>query len=354
MESRWVTRGSLFVTVLLIGLGYFATQAHAEESSDSVVVEEKRETEQATKDEVKKIEIYDTAAWQALVEEIVMNDPLYQLNNKSSEELKRDLNNASISYQGLDMNKLGIQDIVLVIKFEAGTKFSVMPVNTIRKNLRIEFVDTTAPVLELNADDVWLRIGTEFNLEDYISELTDNSLQKPTTVEVVGKIDIETEGSYEIKLQVSDGSGNICEKELTVHVVNFLQRASSRGSQADMSDLEYFLSLVNAEREALGIEPLVLGCESGQGAASLRAVEASEYLSHDRPDGTRYKTALDEYGVSYTISSEVLTIAGNSTYDKFAWWMSSPNHRAILLDASFNHIAIGTCGELWAALLYFQ
>jgi len=348
MSNRGLIKGSLFLAIVISGLFSFTTKTHANTKVESLILQEEQD------DETHKIEIYDIEAMQGLLEEMVMNDPLYQLNNKSIEEVRNDIQNATITYQGLDMNQLGPQDIVVMIKFDLTSRFSNMRVDTIKKNLRIEFVDTTAPIIKLSTKDAWVNSGVEFDVYSYIVSITDNSLQKITEVEVSGKVDTSTEGVYEILLSAKDSSGNIAEESLKVHVVNFLSRTRTASTTANMDDFEIFLSLINAERAALGIDPLILGDSAALDAASLRAVETTEYLSHNRPDGTRYNTALDQYGVSYVHASEVLTNAGSTVFSKFNWWMGSSNHKAILLNPKYTHIAIGVCGKMWAALLYSQ
>ena len=76
------------------------------------------------------------------------------------------------------------------------------------------------------------------------------------------------------------------------------------------------LNLINNARADAGLDPLSLGDENAQAAIGVRASEAAGYVSHKRPDGSHYKTAFDEYGVSYSHPLEILTYAGSTVQDK--------------------------------------
>jgi Uncharacterized protein with SCP/PR1 domains len=349
MYYHWLVKGSIFVAVAMGGLSHYTTKASALSKNEGVVVNAKSKK---TEDEIKRIEIYDVEAMQRLLEEIVLSNPLYQLNNKSIEEVRNDIEKATITYHGLDMNALGVQDVVIEIVFDSSTTVVGIKAESIRTNIKIEFIDTIAPVIELTGNDVWVNIGVDFDGNDIIKKVTDNSRKKVTKIDILGTVDTNTEGLYEVVIIAQDASGNTREEKVLVHVVSFMPKTRMASSSSNIEDFEYFVSLVNAERAKYGIAPLQLGDENAQKAAMLRAAEAKEAVSHDRPNGTRYFTALDEYGVSYSLASEVLTFAGSSVYAKFSWFMSSPNHRAILLDPQFEYIAVGNCDGMWAALPY--
>ena len=350
MNSQWLTKGSLFIAITISGLSYYTTKTFAEVEEKQIV--QYARTNIQSSDDIKKIEIYDTEAMKKTLEEIVSQNPLYQLNNKSVEEIRNDLEKATITYQGFDMNIFGVQDVVITIKFDASTVFKNMYVESIQMNVKIEFIDTTAPLIELSGNDIWINKGIEFNIYDFINSIHDNSLRSINEVEVIGQVDNTTEGEYGLIVVAKDLSGNVIEEKVTVHVVNFLPRTKVTSSSSNREDFELFLSLVNAERARLNIAPLQLADAAAQEAAMVRAVESTEYLAHIRIDGTKYYTALDEQGIVYVSASEVLTNAGNTVYSKFNWWMNSPGHKAILLDPKYTFIAIGTSGKMWAALLY--
>ena len=105
--------------------------------------------------------------------------------------------------------------------------------------------------------------------------------------------------------------------------------------------VQELLRLTNYERRSRSIDPLALD-ETLCAAASLRAREAVELWSHERPDGSLFSTVLAEYGVSYAEAGENLFCA-NALSAQLAveHWMDSDAHRENLLHESFTLIGLG-------------
>ncbi len=220
-------------------------------------------------------------------------------------------------------------------------------------NLDVIFnlIDITEPELVLTQEKVDVALNDIFDPWAFVEYAYDNSKVYPT-VAIINNVDTSTLGEYEVIYAASDESGNRYQTSLNVNVTKYAQRVSTVEYNGD--DILYMLDLINAERSNLGLEPLQLADENGQTAVAIRASEAASYLSHSRPDGSHYKTALNEQGASYANSPlEVLTYAGNTVEAKFNWWMSSTNHRAILMSGGNYHtIAIGYNGRMWCAIVY--
>lgn len=223
--------------------------------------------------------------------------------------------------------------------------------NSIPLDVNFSFIDITEPELVLTEESVNVALNDVFDPWAYVDYAYDNSKVYPT-VAIISNVDTATLGSYEVIFAASDESGNRYQTTLKVNVTKNAPRVSNVVYSGD--DIQYMLDLINAERSNLGLSPLTLADESGQLAVGIRASEAATYLSHSRPDGTHYKTALTEQGVNYANSPlEVLTYAGNSVEAKFNWWMSSTNHRAILMSGgNYTTIAIGYSGRMWCAIVY--
>ena len=94
------------------------------------------------------------------------------------------------------------------------------------------------------------------------------------------------------------------------------------------------LSIVNAERQKAGVDPLVMD-ESLMDSAMHRASETVVLMSHGRPDGT----------LCFTINPNMLA-------ENYAWgfknpqsvmegWMDSPGHKANILNADYSGVGIG-------------
>ncbi|MCI6271416.1 MAG: hypothetical protein MR601_00530 [Erysipelotrichaceae bacterium] len=223
--------------------------------------------------------------------------------------------------------------------------------NSMSLDVNFEFIDTTIPELVLTQDKVDVALNDVFDPWVYVKYAYDNSKVYPT-VAIINNVDVSTVGKYEVIFAASDESGNRYQTVLEVNVTKDAQRVSNVVYSGD--DIQYMLDLINAERSNIGLEPLALADENGQLAVAIRANEAAGYLSHYRPDGSHYKTALIDQNVSFSNSPlEVLTYAGSSVESKFNWWMSSKNHRAILMsDGNYKTVAIGYSGSMWCAIVY--
>lgn len=105
------------------------------------------------------------------------------------------------------------------------------------------------------------------------------------------------------------------------------------------------LALLNAERKAQGLGELTLDptlCK----ATTIRATEAHEQKgdftvwAHQRPDGRKWSTVLDEVGFSSTVKGENAArgqASGESVYNA---WYNSPLHYQNMMDSRFTKIGI--------------
>lgn len=100
------------------------------------------------------------------------------------------------------------------------------------------------------------------------------------------------------------------------------------------------LRLVNIEREKAGLSHLTTN-SSLTAAANKRAQETKTSFSHTRPNGSKFSTVLQEYGVSYRTAGENIAYGQRSPQEVVSGWMNSPGHRANILNGSFNKIGIG-------------
>ena len=103
------------------------------------------------------------------------------------------------------------------------------------------------------------------------------------------------------------------------------------------------LKETNRQRIANNLLPLAT-FDKLEEAAGIRAEELLTNVAHERPDGTYYSTVFEEVGLSsnaYTGEN----IAGGAavTLPKRAVdaWMSSPGHRANILNSNYTHMSVG-------------
>jgi uncharacterized protein YkwD len=100
------------------------------------------------------------------------------------------------------------------------------------------------------------------------------------------------------------------------------------------------LRLVNIERSKAGLSSLTTNATL-KAAADKRAQETEVSFSHTRPNGSKFSTALQEYGVSYRTAGENIAYGQRSPQEVVNGWMNSPGHRANILNGSFGKIGIG-------------
>ena len=94
------------------------------------------------------------------------------------------------------------------------------------------------------------------------------------------------------------------------------------------------LELLNAEREAEGLEPLIMD-QDLLDAAMLRAVECAVYYSHTRPNGGKCFTVSDK------VHGENIALGFLSAEAVMDAWMNSSGHRKNILNESYKSIGVG-------------
>ena len=259
--------------------------------------------------------------------------------------------NSTIAIDNIDITKLGTQNAIATVSIKTinplDEKFLFNKIIT--ANVIIEVVDTTAPVIELTHDSVKLKYKQEFDSNKYIKTSTDNSGNE-VVINQINDVDTSVPGDYVVTYTGLDSSMNKTTVDLAVKV---LEKSSYINYGTDDSQINDMLNLINNYREQNGLSPYGLGSENAQTAIGVRACEAIGDVSHRRPDGRHYKTAFDEYNVSYNDPYEILTYSGSTVQSKFNWWTSSPGHNGALLDSQATKIAIGYCGSMWAAITYY-
>ncbi len=102
------------------------------------------------------------------------------------------------------------------------------------------------------------------------------------------------------------------------------------------------LRLCNIERKKEGLNPLEL-MDDLNFAAQIRADEQTEVgdISHTRPDGTKWKTVLQNVNVPSRAQGENLILNYDTANSVVRGWMASPGHRANIMRKNFTHMGIG-------------
>ena len=111
--------------------------------------------------------------------------------------------------------------------------------------------------------------------------------------------------------------------------------------QGITAEEQTLLNLVNKARADAGVAPLAFDMEVVK-TARLKAQDmvAKNYFSHQSPTYGSPFDMMRQFGISFKTAGE--NIAGNRTVQAaFDAWMNSPNHKANILNASFNYTGIG-------------
>jgi uncharacterized protein YkwD len=106
--------------------------------------------------------------------------------------------------------------------------------------------------------------------------------------------------------------------------------------------------LINAERRARGLAPLVANARLGRAARSHAAdMVARAFFSHVSPSGSSFADRLRHVGYTRPCAwsgGETLAWGSGSLAtpaSRIRGWMNSPPHRAILLNATYREVGIG-------------
>ena len=322
----------------------FASGIHVH--ADEVVTENKKPTIY--------LEINDIHAADK-IKEVLVNEMLSGLQNEKTTSIMTspvDTSKADIKIDQLDLSKTGEQDVMIHLTLNNNDLQNSLFPQTISREVTLNIQDTTAPVIELKYPHIRLEYKEDWNPLEWVESVSDNSLEELHIENLwyENYVDNTESGEYEVYFYVTDQAGNTGAATLGVQVKE-KPKPKTRGVVSGDA-ITSMLNLINNARADAGLNPLSLGDANAQAAVGVRASEAAGHVSHRRPDGSHYKTAFDEYGVSYSHPLEILTYAGTSVQDKFNWWMNSPGHRNIILSPSSTKIAIGYSGKMWAAIAY--
>lgn len=117
--------------------------------------------------------------------------------------------------------------------------------------------------------------------------------------------------------------------------------------------IEEVIELTNAEREKEGLPALSTMTKLDK-AAQIRADELKEKYSHDRPDGTRCFTVLDDVNINgYSAVGENIALGQRSPEQVVQAWMNSDGHRRNIMNVQFEKIGVGYADNNgWVQLFY--
>lgn len=109
----------------------------------------------------------------------------------------------------------------------------------------------------------------------------------------------------------------------------------------DVDSEDLMLKMVNKEREAAGLQPLIMDAKLQKLARShSQDMLKRGYFSHYTPDGLSPFDRMNAADIEYTYGGENLALAP-STDLAMQGLMASPGHRANILNPNFNKVGIG-------------
>ena len=97
---------------------------------------------------------------------------------------------------------------------------------------------------------------------------------------------------------------------------------------------------MNEERAKAGLAPLEKSDDVSL-AASVRAKELTASFSHTRPDGSAYRTVLEQNGVSYRSCGENVAFGYRTPEAVMSAWMTSEGHKENILNEKYTNIGVG-------------
>lgn len=104
--------------------------------------------------------------------------------------------------------------------------------------------------------------------------------------------------------------------------------------------IQQVVDLVNKERAAKGLGKLT-ALPKIETAAATRAKELITSFSHTRPDGTKYRTALEANGVKAGYTGENVAMGYRTPEAVVKGWMNSTGHRDNILKSAYTHVGVG-------------
>jgi len=102
------------------------------------------------------------------------------------------------------------------------------------------------------------------------------------------------------------------------------------------------LELVNEERTAMGLTPLVLDkdlCEVAKAKAEDMMI--NNYFDHTSPTYGSPFEMMTQFGITYSAAGENIAAGYGSAESVMIGWMNSPGHRANILNGNYTQLGVG-------------
>lgn len=114
------------------------------------------------------------------------------------------------------------------------------------------------------------------------------------------------------------------------------------GRQAEQTQAEAILKLVNQERAKVGVQPLTLS-DKLTSIAYTKAKDMADkgYFSHQSPTYGSPFDMLKQFGVSYSYAGENIAAGQKTAEEVMNSWMNSSGHKANILNKNYTQLGVG-------------
>jgi len=113
------------------------------------------------------------------------------------------------------------------------------------------------------------------------------------------------------------------------------------------------LARTNKARIGEGLLPLSV-FPTLQHCANVRAGELTSCYDHARPDGRRFYTVLEDYGLCYYKSAENIAWGQSTAGSVVSAWMNSSGHYANIMNDVVTHAGMGNAYDYWGQLFMWD
>ena len=127
-------------------------------------------------------------------------------------------------------------------------------------------------------------------------------------------------------------------EDISKEDINEYKNIQSENTYTDLINEVY--EITNNYRSLVGVSSLTLDSSLVE-AASIRAEELSDSVSHTRPNGSSCFTVLSELGISYGTAGENIAAGYSSSQSVMEGWRSSSGHYQNIISSKFKKIGIG-------------
>lgn len=125
-------------------------------------------------------------------------------------------------------------------------------------------------------------------------------------------------------------------------IINIPQQNGNDNGAEPNGEGAQVVSLINAERKARGLSPLMLSRQVEEVAAvKAKDMYDNQYFSHNSPVYGSPFDMLKAFGVPYTMAAENIARGQTSAQAVVNSWMNSAGHRANILNENYTQTGVG-------------